>query len=209
MVYSTCSPSGAMRGFSTGVYIAGSSSSHSPASSRVCGSGAPVSSFQSMSVRNRRPLMVNTMRLPSSSAEYPTMPVPPSRARSRRAFSSAGTSSLSAVAPSSSRGSASLVSWCSPDSSNQLSHSAVTRSSGPSERRNRAREPSPTVCAERGAPQPKRSVRARRRGKCLIASLTSLVSLIPHNLRACAVSGAQACDAFPGMCRGCGCEVWA
>ena len=29
VVYSTCSPSGAMRGFSTGVYIAGSSSSHS------------------------------------------------------------------------------------------------------------------------------------------------------------------------------------
>ena len=37
--------------------------------------------------------------------------------------------------------------------------------------------------------------------QCLIASLTSLVSLIPHNLRACAVSGAQSCDAFPGLFR--------
>ena len=105
------------------------------------------------------------------------MPVPPSRARSRRAFSSAGTSSLSALA-SSSRGSASSTSRWLPSPSSTLIHSAVTRSSGPSERRNSARDPSPITRAERGAPHPKRSVRALSRGNASIASLTSYALVI-------------------------------
>ena len=56
-----------------------------------------------------------------------------------------------------------------PSADQTLSHSAVTRSSGPSERRNNARVPSPIACAERGAPEVNRRVRALRRGNAAIA----------------------------------------
>ena len=56
-------------------------------------------------------------------------------------------------------------------SSITLIHSEVTVSSGPSERRNSAREPSAITRAERGAPQENRKVRAFLRGNCRIASV--------------------------------------
>ena len=113
--------------------------------------------------------MVKTTRSPAASTEYDTMPCPPSRARSRRARSAAGTSSASALG-SNSRGSASRISSCVPVAvSNVLSHRDVTLSSGPSERRNNAREPSPITVAERGAPQVNRRVRALCSGNCSMA----------------------------------------
>ncbi len=150
-----CRPSGLMRGLSTGL-----NSGSSMAMARV----TPAA----MSVRNSPPLMVNATRLPAVSTEYPTIPEPPSRARSRLAFSSAGTSSASASA-SSVRGSASRTSLDSPSSPITLIHSEVTVSSGPSERRNNAREPSPITRAERGAPQVNRKVRAFNAGNSSIA----------------------------------------
>ena len=157
MVYMMCRPSGLMRGFSTGL-----SSSSSIVMARV----APAV----RSVRKSCPLMVKVTRLPAPSTQYETMPDPPSRARSRRAFSSAGTSSASASA-SNTRGSASGISPMLPSSSITLIHSEVTVSSGPSERRNSAREPSAITRAERGAPQENRKVRAFLRGNCRIASV--------------------------------------
>ena len=55
-------------------------------------------------------------------------------------------------------------------------HKEVTVSSGPSERRNSAREPSPIARAERGAPQVNRKVRAFSPGN------SSIASFIPSNL---------------------------
>lgn len=53
------------------------------------------------------------------------------------------------------------------------------QSSGPSERRNNARVPSPIVCAERGAPEVNRRVRALRRGMRLSPVMQSVQSYAP------------------------------